>query len=535
MSNIRFIFTKARYAMTNGDGSHLDWEPDPVLDFRGYNAMKITSFSLPYNGTGTRTQIFQPDMKSANISFNIQTGSSGWLTLFEGTVTPTSGGALTGTIPAAYQTLLANTYIGALNITQEGNGNHIGAYAGEYCIEFTYDSVSDYSPSTISSVTSPVEAGSNATVVITGPNASSLTHTLTFSMAGVSSVSTTLPVGTLTYNFTVPASWASAITSSDTSTATVSLVSKINGIQVGSASSRTFSVTLPSSYKPTVGGVTATLVDPRGLGTYVQGYTSVKLTAGTVTPSSGTTISSYTFTCGSRSVTVDTNEATILIPAPTGTVGSDGSYELECSCFATDSRNRNSDPVYVSGGIVAYKYTDPALSSCKAIRTNDSGTASDDGAYFVISGVLTKDSLNNTNAATLKIEYAIEGSGTYTQVGEPITIGADVTSYMFSSSALGGSLTTSDDYVIRITLTDNLSSASTIVSLGTLGYTMFFKRGGLGVGIGTVTKQPNAVPALEISNEWGIYYGSVPMQLVYVGTSAPSSAYTGMIWVKPES
>lgn len=533
MATVRGTFAKYSDYTTTHDGDNINFQ-EFSLDFRSYGAMKVTSFSFPFNGTGSTQLISGNSTIKINLYCNLPNQGGTFYELWEGDIYPYAGGVITGTVPSNLQTFLPQATITEVNIEQVGSRTVRGR-SGTYCIDFTYQSASDYSASTISSVSSPVEVGSQATVNITGADASSLTHTLTFSMAGVSSVSTTLPVGTLTYNFTVPASWGSALTSSDTSTATVSLVSKINGIQIGSASSRTFSVTLPSSYKPTVDGVTATLVDPRSLGRYVQGYTSVKLTAGTVTPSSGTTISSYTFTCGSKSVTVDTNEATILIPAPTGTVGSDGSYELECSCVATDSRNRSSDPVYVSGGIIAYKYTDPALSSCKAIRSDSAGTASDDGAYFVISGVLTKDSLNNTNSATLKIEYAIEGSGTYTQVGEPIAIGADVTSYTFSSSALGGSLTTSDDYVIRITLTDNLSSASTIVSLGTLGYTMFFKRGGLGVGIGTVTKQPNAVPALEISNEWGIYYGSVPMQLVYVGTSAPSSAYTGMIWIKPES
>ena len=105
-----------------------------------------------------------------------------------------------------------------------------------------------------------------------------------------------------------------------------------------------------------------------------------------------------------------------------------------------------------------------------------------------------------------------------------------------------GSLAANYTYQVRFELKDTFGTIEKVVDISTTQYTIFFKKGGSGVGIGKACERENA---FEINPNWGVYYGDVDLiakinaaasanipKIVYSSTQPTGTA--GMIWLKPK-
>lgn len=269
--------------------------------------------------------------------------------------------------------------------------------------------------SSFSLSTSSVNVGSTITANISRAS-SSFTHTVEWYIN--SSYKTTYEgVGT-SKSFTIPTSWYNAMPSSTSCTAYCRVTTYNGGTKIGSSVSKTFTVKVPSSIKPSIGNFTLTaksfsISTPSGTSTVsllVQGKNSLTVAASSCKAGTGSTIKSYTFSGPSLSKTVSTTSTSqstsISSVNTTGTL----TYKVT----VTDTRGRSTT---VSKTIKCYEYSSPTFSSFKAYRATSSGTANANGTYIKCTYSTQYASVNSTNGIyRVRAFYAVgevdEGSGT---------------------------------------------------------------------------------------------------------------------------
>ena len=177
----------------------------------------------------------------------------------------------------------------------------------------------------------------------------------------------------------------------------------------------------------------------------------------------------------------------------------------------TDSRGRTATAT-VSVSVVAYSA--PVLTLTEAFRCTSNGTASDTGTYISAKASGTYSSVSNKNSMTLKVQYGLTTSATYSTA---------VTLTNGTASVIGsGSIDANYSYNVKFTLTDQFNTIEKVLTIGTAAYTVFFRQGGNGVALGKVSERANAV---EINPDWDIYHGSTKLN----GTVPISRGGTGAV------
>ena len=87
-----------------------------------------------------------------------------------------------------------------------------------------------------------------------------------------------------------------------------------------------------------------------------------------------------------------------------------------------------------------------------------------------------------------------------------------------------GGIDTNYTYRVKFTLTDSFATVERIVDVSTAQYTMFFKKGGTGVGIGKVCENEMSV---EINGDWELKHGAHNLRPVVFQESEPSNPVDG--------
>ena len=174
--------------------------------------------------------------------------------------------------------------------------------------------------------------------------------------------------------------------------------------QIGSASTKNFTVTLNDSYKPTasigtfsdVGGIV-----PSSWGVFVAGKSKLSFTV-SGTASTGSSISSYTTTANGSTYT--TTSITTDWINNSGTVYT----------YVRDSRGRQSNTV--SKDYTVYPYSAPSITTATAERCLADGTLSNTGTYLKYSFNATYSTCNNHNNVVCKLRYKTKTDSTYSEV-----------------------------------------------------------------------------------------------------------------------
>lgn len=286
-------------------------------------------------------------------------------------------------------------------------------------------------------------------------------------------------------SYTIPLDVANQLPKATTGTMTAYLYTYNGTTQIGSTASKTFTVTVPSSVIPTVGTLTATIVNDNstinGWGIAVAGYTKVRVSA-TASGAYGSTISSFTISGGySKTVTGSSLNYTGKV------ITSSGNKTFDVT--VKDSRGRTSTQA-LSNIIVFYAYSKPTVSSFTAVRSDNNAQK------IVVKGNWSFASVNNHNAATATLQYKRSTASNWTNYGT-IAKNTNVTLTTDFNEAYS--------YNFRLVVNDSLNqSAQDEAFVSTVAVLMDFRAGGRGLGIGKIAETDNLEVALN-----SIFMGNV--------------------------
>ena len=397
-------------------------------------------------------------------------------------------GAQTRTM-SAYSSILDFTG-GSIAFTVTGGGSStsgvLNVREGSY-IEITIEYVpSSTSTATLSSTT--VQQGGQLGVSVNAAS-SDFTHSVVFSRSSSYSTTVNLAAGTTDTEITIPTSWP-------TGSATCTLITYFDGVEIGRVS-YTFTITInPGSSIPSAGVLSVALVQsayiPSAWGVYVKGYSIARLSLSGVSPGTDASYKSIAMYCGSQSQATASRTSFTTTPLlETGAVS--------CRAEVTNSFGNKATATPVN--IQVYDYFSPTFLSVVAFRCTANGTPSDHGAYIAVTVRVTIADVNGKNSlAALQAQYCVAGSGSWSTAAN-ITNGVQ--------AIIGGNLTSDSSYQVRITAIDQVQnlqgtySATTVTAL-TSEHVIFCKNGGLNVSFGMEGTRNNAV---EINPDWGLYHG----------------------------
>ena len=334
----------------------------------------------------------------------------------------------------------------------------------------------------------------NACSIKWTPNASTFKYKVKFSLGSwnYTTPSFISPASTSEYtydDYTLPLEVANQLPNATTGTMTAYLYTyNSSGTQIGSTASKTFTVKVPSSIKPSISSVSATLVNSNtvinGWGVAVAGYTKVKVSA-SASGSYSSTISSFDITGGYTTTQTGTSLA-----YTGGVISSSGSKTF--TVVAKDSRGRSSDSKSATA-ITFYAYSKPTVSSFTVARS------SSNAKKVVVKANWTFSSVNSKNAATATLYYKKSSNTSWTTYGT-IAKNTNVT--------LTNDFEETSSYNFKVVVTDSLSnSAQEEGFISTIEVTMDFRAGGKGLGIGKIAETDN----LEIAFDT-IFMGNVYIQ-----------------------
>ena len=332
----------------------------------------------------------------------------------------------------------------------------------------------------------------NACSIKWTPASSSFTYKLKFKLGDWEETTGTIsPKTTSAYTYTdyvLPLEVADELPKATSGTMTAYLYTYSGSTQIGSTASKTFTVKVPDSIKPSISSVSATLVNTNsvinGWGIAVAGYTKVKVSA-SASGSYSSTISSFTISGG-----YSTTQNGTSLAYTGGVISSSGSKTF--TVVAKDSRSRSSKAKSATA-ITFYAYSKPTVSSFTVARS------SSNAKKVVVKANWTFSSVNNKNAATATLYYKKSSNTSWTTYGT-ITKNTNVT--------LTNDFEETSSYNFKVVVTDSLSnSAQEEGFISTIEVTMDFRAGGKGLGIGKIAETDN----LEIAFDT-IFMGNVYIQ-----------------------
>lgn len=381
--------------------------------------------------------------------------------------------------------------------------------------------------------------GESIKLTITPTNAS-YKHKVTWKLEGATAATThttttTLNAGVTENTWNLSSSFVDAIPSAASKTASVILETLNGGNTLGSVT-YTFTVTVPSTIKPSVNIQTGTLTwtNPNNdtfSGELVQGISTarLRLKISDVSAGAGSTIKSVVFSGwgGSKTATKDDT----YYYADTGLLTSSGYKTIKV--VITDNRGRN---LTIEKGnnttdrfFAVRTYKEPTIDGISVKRcTDQTGQTLDDvGTYMRISADFTYHRINNNNAAaqnsvTIKAKYkrntvSSYGDGEYSLnwTSSQEAISGNVRNVVNGAYVVVGPISTDYAYDISVTLKDALNKQSTATAvIQTTTYVLHFKNGGTAVGIGQAAGSAKSV---VVNPDWNfnMYGGRAGEHTIY--------------------
>lgn len=404
---------------------------------------------------------------------------------------------LKATQVATHTTTVSHDNDGKKSITIKANFEFNGTYGGTYVSDLTASKTVDLDTiprSSAMSIPTSVNTGSNLTVSIT-PSSSSFRHKVEFYIDGAQKhISGYIAAGTKSYTYGIPHSWLPKTTST-TMTVYLSTYTASSSDPIARIS-KTITVNVPANIVPTVTLEKSIL---NGLnGEYVQGKSSVKLTA-KGTPGDGSTVVSYIFkganidgTASSYTGTSNTKTSSVIL----------SSGEVKYQVAAKDARGRISD--YKSVSINVYTYLAPQVTSISAQRCLKDGTLDKNGTY---AKVTVKASYTSINGANTRIVTLYNSGDNYTTGTVALSASNTADTY---TGVYGGSFDASSSYTIKALITDAYHNASADIYKDTVvktaERTLNFAKYGNGICVGGLSSVVSKTAAGKFECNWDAYF-----------------------------
>lgn len=304
--------------------------------------------------------------------------------------------------------------------------------------------------STITSITSPVpiDGTTTGTLVISRSNTSYL-HQVVISFGSYSQTFNNVGQGqsgnTVSMTFTIPTAWLSGLPNSTSGTATCTVKTFNGSSLVGSSVSKTFTITVPSTVKPSVtlsGTNQSSNSTVSGWGILLQGYSTIRLSA-SASAGQGATVTNISFSGDGVSASGTATSTTSELLTTTGS--------RTWRVTVTDSRGRSASDTITR---TVYSYNSPSA-SLTAFRSTNAGVADDTaGTYINAKATFSYASCNGNNTVTANIQYKQHTVSSWTN-GK--TGAASGTAYTFG----GGNVSILYSYDVRVVVTDALGNSAT--------------------------------------------------------------------------
>lgn len=486
------------------------------------------------NNTSTVTAKVQLVSTGSSYTINSSASKSGSLTINGTKYTFSFTAALSG---SQTKTLFTKT----VTVAHSADGSKICAFSatcginvtlgGTYYGDVTASGSGIFNTiaraSTISSVTSSVSVtGSNAVTVNITRAASSFTHTVVFSFGSYSK--TTTGVGTST-SYTIPQSWLNAIPNATSGTAKVTVTTYSGSTKIGSAVSKNFTITVPSTVVPTISAVSlaeAVSGIAAQFGGYVQGKSkiAVKITAA---GSLSSTIKAYKTTIQGANFTAASFTSGFLTKSGTSTV----------TITVTDSRGRTAS---TTRSITVIAYAAPKITSFQGFRCLQNGTENYDGTYLNAAVNFTIASVGSKNTASYTLEYKLQSATTWTA----LTSGS-VYALKQNIISASGFMSTESSYDIRLSVTDYFTTVRSILEIPTAFTLLDFNASGRGLAFGKVSELTEGI---EFALPTVFSHAEIPNSPIYLQSgqdfndilepgfyAIPNTAVSGTLLNKPWS
>lgn len=402
---------------------------------------------------------------------------------------------------------LSGTYYG--NVTASGNG--------------TFNTIAR--ASTISSVTASVSVnGTNAVTVNITRAASSFTHTVVFSFGSYSK--TTTGVGTST-SYAIPTSWLNAIPNATSGTAKVTVTTYSGSTKIGSAVSKNFTLTVPSSVVPSVASVSLSeavsgLADK--FGGYVQNKSKIAVSV-TGKGIYSSTIKAYKVVIQGVSYTKASFTSNVLTKSGTSTV----------TITVTDSRGRSAS---ATRSITVLAYTAPKIISFQGFRCLQDGTENYEGTYIKVAVNFSISAVGDKNSKAYTIEYKLSSATTWTA----LTSGS-VYALNQSIVSASGVFSTDNSFDIRLSVTDFFGTVRSTFEIPTAFTLLDFNANGRAVAFGKVSELTEGI---EFAMKTVFSHAETPSSVIYLTEgqdfntilepgfyAVPTTAISGTLLNKP--
>ena len=323
------------------------------------------------------------------------------------------------------------------------------------------------------------------------PNSTSFKYKITFTLGNWSrTVEDIAPSSTSAYTYTdykIPADveLLKEIPNSTTAKMTATLYTyDSNNTQIGSTSSKTFTVTVPSSIKPTVGKITLTPVQINDQNILVQNKNKLTVSVSGCSAGTGSSIKSYTFSGPGISATTTNTSVT-----SSGAISKSGT--LTYTVTVTDTRGRSASKTET---IECYMWRNPEV-SIKAYRVKSETDISlnNSGTYIRFDCTVGYYPVNDTNRIK---SFKIDG-------GPKVVSSSDIAWKIVTNGdreiAVGSVVIANADigttYFMQATVADNYSAdiTSSSITVFSENRTLNIKGNGKGIGIGKMAEDDHVL------------------------------------------
>ena len=378
------------------------------------------------------------------------------------------------------------TVLATKTVTVSHNNDGTGScnLSGTFVMNGSYRNYSVGTMSVSSTITLPtiprssgltVPASVNTGTTLSGsvaPSNSAFNHKVEFKIG--STVKSTL---TLAANQTAP-TFTQAIGHdwfpNNTSGIVTVVLSTYSGTTLIASTSKNVTANVPSTIVPSVSGLTAAIAANGLSGLYVQGKTTLKLTA-SATAGSGGSIKSYTYSGPGVNTTTTANNIT------TGAIQASGT--LTYTVQVTDSRGRTASKTVQ---IYVYPYSAPSIGPVSVQRCDVNGNITESGTYAKYTVNSAYSTVNAKNTRTVTVAYSSNNGTSYS--AETTLQATTDTANTKTGVYGGGAFAIASTYVLRFTIKDSYGATSTITApLQSAARPINIRSNGKGVSIGAMS------------------------------------------------
>lgn len=357
------------------------------------------------------------------------------------------------------------------------NGTYSGTYVGTVTASSTISLDAIPQQSAIASVS--VDSNNKVTVNL-NRYVSTFTHTVKFLFGSYSH--TVGEIGTST-SYTIPLEWLKTIPNSVTGKGSIQVTTLSNGSQVGNVVSKDFTVTVPDTVVPSIGGVSWTKASSEPSSWPItKGVSRGTMRMTGVAGAQGSTIVAYSLTFAGLSSNTDT--LTVNNIATSGT--------LKAVAKVVDSRGR-----YFTKEVnfSVADYSKPTL-EVVAFRCNNLGQEDAEGNSMFVKATASVTAVGNNLLDTLMLYYKRATDSSYE--GLELTSGDENILSSISSDSTWEWYVVAADWVNSVSVSGSIPTADVILDILANGKGIKF--GGVAESEGFDTSWPfkiNGVPLVD--------------------------------------